>query len=304
MFGGLKIEEATEEGFVLYVGATDETSGLDKVECIANGDKVVDENLEVNEITEGGIKFTVTGLEELTPYTIVVKVFDRAGLSRTIPGITGETIAAIDPPVVTIANRDIWTGPKTVTIPAVEGYYIKYTTDGTDPTAETTNTLTGTGNQSFTLNHNGTVKAVYYNIEKGNVSKIGEDSTDKIDTLKPNAVAFSASNVTAGPHSMQITISAVTDTPATSESGCSEGIMYNYHCNSFTSGWTSSTTYKFNEVYGNLQGVSCSMYVETKDAAGNSVTSASTSKTTSGMRLEVAVYPSRRAFVDNEWEIL
>ena len=105
----------------MHLGATDEASGIGKVECTVNGNKIPDNQVTIDQITEAGVTFTVTGLEELSSYTIFVKVYDNAGNPSTATKeITGETIAAIEPPVVTIENKDTWTGPKQVTIPAVE----------------------------------------------------------------------------------------------------------------------------------------------------------------------------------------
>ena len=100
--GELTITEENPDGFTMHLGATDDGSGIGKVECTVNGNKLPENQIEINQLTEAGVTFEVNGLEELSSYTIFVKVYDNAGNpSLATKEITAETIAAMDPPVIT-----------------------------------------------------------------------------------------------------------------------------------------------------------------------------------------------------------
>ena len=189
--GNLEITEEKPDGFTMHLGATDELSGIGKVECTVNGSKIPDEQVKIDQITEAGVTFTVTGLNELSSYTIFVKVYDNAGNPSTATKeITGETTAAIGAPVITILNNDTWCNTtKTVEIPEVEGYKIIYTENGTEPTPTNGTVIigTGTGKITFTVGtENATVKAIYSSTTKNITSNVGQAmETAKIDKTPP-----------------------------------------------------------------------------------------------------------------------
>lgn len=201
-----------------------------------------------------------------------------------------ENITAGTIPTITIKEQDKWTREKTVTITKKKGYTTKYTLDGTEPSETNGNVY----EETITVKDNCKIKAVYISSENEK-GRVVEKEITKIDKLSPKTPTI---EVTAGKHSMGIKVVTAEDKEATDKDGKSDIASYKYHCDStgknWESEWITDTTYTFGEVYGDLAGVNCIIYVEAKDNAGNTERSTnSTSKTTC---LNTTYYRTRSNF--------
>ena len=237
--------------------ATKENGKLDVnkyLEQIIDNGKITESDIDRN--TEKSVNITVEG-----KYLFLVEKEEPNNIKIEYLGEVGKLIIPI--PIITVENADTWTKSKNVIITETKGYTIKYTLDGTIPSASNGNTYIG----SFSIDTNCTITAVYLNSK----NQIGNEATNtitKIDTQLPNKPAIS---VTAGKHSMTIDVTSAEDASATESDGCSGIASYRYYCNGTWSDWITQTTYTgFNNIYGDLAGVSCELQVEVKDYAGNS----------------------------------
>lgn len=149
---------------------------------------------EKGNTTEAGGVIEVTGLSPETTYQNVrVRAYDNAGNYKDTFGVTVTTLEELKAPVITILNNNTWAREKTAQIQGVEGYTIRYTLDGTDPTATTGTSLTGTGTHEIALEtEECIVKAIYVsNKDTTRVTKVGVSDKAKIDSTPPSNVVLS-----------------------------------------------------------------------------------------------------------------
>lgn len=174
---------------------------------------------------------------------------------------TGEPLK---PPVITILNNNTWCNTtKTAQIQGVEGYTIRYTTDGSNPSSTTGIALTGTGTQSITLStEQCVVKAIYVN--NNNTSKVtgvGVSEKAKIDKTPPSITSI---NLNPGDESVTASWSG-----SDSVSGLHEqAYRYKFEDSASWSDWTNATTYTFTKTEMNEKKVSGTMTLEVKDKVG------------------------------------
>ena len=101
--GTATITDGTSDGFIIQVGARDEVSGLGKLECYVDDEKVGETEIE-NPNSTGGI-VQARGLEPLTTYrNITVRVYDSAGNYRDTYPMTGTTIGRLGVPTIEVAR--------------------------------------------------------------------------------------------------------------------------------------------------------------------------------------------------------
>jgi len=217
----------------------------------------------------GGI-IKVTGLTSNTIYKNVrMRIYDKAGnYQDTFP------IAVItrmpNGPKIMILNNNSWSTTKTAQITGKEGFVIKYTLDGTDPSISNGIELTGTGVKSIIIDkENCRVKAIYLNNETEMATDIGISDEAKVDKTGPS-ISLSVSS-----YSTYISASwSATD----SKSGLnSTAYRYKYGSESWSS-WTSSTVVQ--PTIGDTA-ISSTFYLEVRDTVGN-IASSSKNYSTSG----------------------
>ena len=175
-------------------------------------------------------------------------------------------------PTITVLNENVWAKTKTVQITGIENHKIKYTTNGSTPTATNGAELTGTGAKTFTVGVNNTVvKAVYVNTVTGAVnSDIGTKTVTKIDTTPPTIAELELISSTAS----EIKVRAK---GADTESGVD---MYTFQMStaSATSGFGDSRSYQVTagtqeHTYAVNANTTYYLRVLVKDKAGNVKTS-------------------------------
>ena len=200
--------------------------------------------------TSGTHQFT--DLTQNTTYKIQVKAKDAAGNeTRGNIDVTTEGITGLD---IQVANADIWTTSKIVTITANNSNYqtIRYTTNGTAPTATTGTAITSGG--TFTINSNCQIYAIAYD-STNQAGATASYKVTKIDTTKPEIKTATATTNT-------ITFNATDNIGvvayAITESNTAP-----------TTGWTtvSSTTSYSTTVNNKVQNKT--YYIWAKDEAGN-----------------------------------
>ena len=211
-------------------------------------------------------------LTQTTNYNIKVEVKDKAGNTATLEKSgTTSTVANLK---VDVTNPDTWSNTsKKVTITAGNNNYktIRYTTNGTKPTATTGTEIKSGG--TFTVSKNCTIYAVAY--DSTNQAGVAASATvTKIDKLAPSAVSFTETHTT---NSIKVTASA-TDAPATTEDGCSgiKEYRFNKDGGSTWTAWQASNVYEFTNL---TQTTNYNIKVEAKDNAGNTANSVGTTTT-------------------------
>ncbi len=178
-----------------------------------------------------------------------------------------------DTPTIIIENLDEWTRSKKVTISANSKYITKYTTDGTEPSKENGEEYKNT----FTVDKNCIVKAVYIS-STNKVGNIVEKEINKIDTVEPSVLEI---ELIPGKKSIDIKVNKAEDGAENNESGKSD--IAGYRFSKDGTNWTEyqeGTTYKFDNLYGNLSGETYTIKVEVKDKAGNTKVVENTATTT------------------------
>jgi len=245
----------TDSSFTINVTAGDDTSKVASYEYYVGGTKKATKTVGTA---------AITGLTEGTSYQVYVRVYDNAGLYKDSNTLTVELMAKA--PVITIANKDTWTKTKQVTIAAKAGFTIRYTTDGSSPTATSGTVYNG----AFTINKNCTIKAVYVS-STNKVGKIGSQSTNKIDGTAPSTATLTKGTVNT-------TSIAVTGAGADGQSGV-KSYTFQLSTTSTTAGFstkstTNSTAGTCNYTYTGLaQGTVYYLRVIVTDNAGNQKTS-------------------------------
>ncbi|MCI8345290.1 MAG: hypothetical protein HFJ42_04910 [Clostridia bacterium] len=167
-------------------------------------------------------------------------------------------------PKINVNNKEGWAGKegKKVTFDIVEGYKIKYTTDGTEPSINNGEEYSG----EFIIKNNCTIKAVYIR-EKEIVGDIQEERIEKIDRNAPQNLKIS---LEAGKTAVTVNVTEAEDMPETPTDSCSGIAEYRFRNNNgeWTS-WQTDKTYTFTEIYGDLAGVNCMVQAQVRDKAGN-----------------------------------
>ena len=173
-------------------------------------------------------------------------------------------IKEIEKPEITIEDEDKWTNDKKNITITTSKYITKYTTDGTMPSQ--TNGAIYT--DPFSVDKNCTIIAAYMDSTNKVITSETKQVT-KIDRILPVALAI---NLTPSKKSIKVDVINAEDGAATEEYGKSEIAEYRYkRDNGAWSSWTTAKTYTFDNIYGDLTGVTCTITVEVKDTAGNSI---------------------------------
>lgn len=198
--GSITISSAGTNSIKVTVNANDvaqtNTNGCSRIK----GYYYSKDGSEYSEITTNK-EYTFEGLTQTSNYNIRVKVVDNAG-NETILSKTGST-TTVPTPTITVANAETWTNTsKSVSINQTNGYTIKYTTNGTMPTASNGMTYTG----SFNASQNCTIKALYID-SRNQIGSISEKQVTKIDKTPPKEakIEISGSKTQA---SLPITLNA------------------------------------------------------------------------------------------------
>lgn len=170
-------------------------------------------------------------------------------------------------PIIIVQNKEEWVGKqgKKVTILQKEGYIIKYTLNGINPDIDNGEEYNG----EFIVKDNCTIKAVYIDNSKI-IQKVGEIAIEEITKIdKQDPIEFEI-KLTENKTSIKIEVVKAKDAQATltdGESGISE---YRYKREGKEwSDWTKDTVYTCSEIYGDLEGVTCTIVAEVRDQAGN-----------------------------------
>ena len=177
---------------------------------------------------------TDSGLTAGTHYWFKYIIRDKAGNEGTV---TGDAWTKANAPSITIANNTAWTKEKIATIKAAPtGHTIRYTTNGTAPTATTGIEIAGTGDKTVKLTTNCTIKAIYVNTSTKAISGVGSATTTLIDETIPTTASISVTSKTSN----SITVKA---TGADTISGV---YMYTFQLSttSSTSGFGNSKSYQ------------------------------------------------------------
>lgn len=278
--GTATISDITTDGFTIQAGAKDETSGIAKYVCMIG-------ETEKGSTTNAGGLIKVTGLSALTTYSnVYIRAYDHAGnYNDTLP-VSATTIEDLKPPTIRILDNNTWCNTsKTAEIDGKSGYYIMYTTNGSDPSSTSGTKLTGTGTKSITIStEKGVVKAIYVsNTDANRKSDVGVSDTVKIDKTAPKVTNIRfPSGATRNTHSTAVQFT-VTDNDAgfdvnylfASPSSSSYGSTPPTYGTS-ASGWnkTSSSTYSVTytvywDSFYKLSPTKGHMYFKVKDKVGN-----------------------------------
>ena len=232
-------------------------SGIAKYECYVNGTKKGES--ETNTIK-------VNGLDQNTTYdNITIKVIDNAGNISESLQVSCATKMSAGTPVITVLNNNTWAREKTAQIQGIDGYAIRYTLDGTNPSATTGIQLTGTGTENITMDReNCRVRAVYINNKTNKVTNVGVSEEGRIDRTGPTI----SLNINSGETEVNASWSG-----ADSKSGMhSTAYRYKLDYEGSYSEWTGSTSVIKTGVVNGKSGRSGTFYVEARDNLGNTST--------------------------------
>lgn len=188
----IEVEVAAKlaEEYEFYIGKNKES--YEKAERIATDKK---ETAEIEKVTY--IYGNTITLEEGNKYCLKIIAKNENGQDEK--EIEEETIPT---PKITIIDENTWSNKqKSITIEQLDGYSIKYTTDGTIPNINNGTTYIG----EFTVNQNCTITALHFDSEN-QAGKVATKTVTKIDKEKPIADITISGNTTQ--QSLPITLSA------------------------------------------------------------------------------------------------
>ena len=166
----VEVSASMAEEYEFYIGENENEYKL--IETIKKEEKETNEIETINYLYEN-----LTTSETGKTYYIKVIVKNKNGMDEEI--IENNT-NVIPTPTITVENSDTWSSSKNITISTEGDYIVKYTTDGTIPSANNGIIYTG----PFTINDNCTITAVYLD----STNQIGSGATNtitKIDKVKP-----------------------------------------------------------------------------------------------------------------------
>ena len=102
------------------------------------------------------------------------------------------TTIKVPTPTIAVENANIWTTSKRVTISNISGYIVKYTLDGSIPSATNGTTYTG----EFRVNNNNTVVTAVYMDSTNQIGSAATNTVSKIDKEKPVITSVTANTNT------------------------------------------------------------------------------------------------------------
>lgn len=223
-------------------------------------------------------KYEITSInyiDEINAEILVDGKYEYTATQKGIDVIINELgyIKEIVKPIITVEDEEKWTNQKKNISITTSKYVTKYTTDGTMPSENNGTIYT----EPFSIDKNCVITAAYLDSKNKKVSSTTKEIT-KIDKISPSVLNI---NLTPNKKSIKVDIINAEDGNATSEDGKSGIAEYRYKRDSGAwSNWTTESTYKFDNIYGDLTGVTCTITVETRDYAGNTKPASKTAKTT------------------------
>lgn len=223
-------------------------------------------------------KYEITSISYIDDINAEILVDGKYGYTATQKGndvIINEIgyIKEIIKPEIIIEDEEKWTNDKKNISIITSKYVTKYTTDGTMP-SENNGTIYS---EPFTVNKNCTIIAAYMDSKNQIIMSTTKEVT-KIDKISPTTLDI---NLTPSKKSIRVKIANAQDGAATNEYGKSEIAEYRYKRDSGAwSAWTTQNEYLFDNIYGDLAGVTCTITVETRDNAGNPKQTSKSAKTT------------------------